>query len=201
MKIDKWVMILGCAVFTIAIPVFVHYRPHRSGDVAAWVQAIGSIGAIFVAIFIAWHQRVEDRRREAVKAMGEVKRKFNGWYAITREAINLLLELPHEESSTIEAAREYFLVRKNRIAREIAFDALNAIHLPEVEPFELRASILELRSATAASLEFFPSGDMTSDMHMRYWLFEQEELERLRDIAEAARSQFDSWSRQLSRSR
>ena len=58
--------LFGAAVLVgfIATALITHF-PHQSGDYASWVQAFGSIGAIFYAVSIADRQRRETNLRDA----------------------------------------------------------------------------------------------------------------------------------------
>ncbi|SOE98081.1 hypothetical protein SAMN05446635_6039 [Burkholderia sp. OK233] len=58
--------LFGAAVLVgfVATALISHF-PHQSGDYASWVQAFGSIGAIFYAVSIADRQRREANLRDA----------------------------------------------------------------------------------------------------------------------------------------
>ena len=61
---------LTLGVIGFAVPAFwaLERPPQDSGDVAAWVQAIGSIAAIIGAVWIARDGRVRDEQRKVVGA-------------------------------------------------------------------------------------------------------------------------------------
>src|SRR5690606_11411810 len=55
----------------VLIGVFVWQRPTNPAEWAAWMQALGSIVAVGVAIWVPYKQRENQRRDEAVKLRGD----------------------------------------------------------------------------------------------------------------------------------
>lgn len=66
----------------------------KVGDCAAWIQAVGSIFAILVAVGVAYWQRREDRRREDMRDMRESVRQMNVLISMAEKAVSPILELP-----------------------------------------------------------------------------------------------------------
>ncbi|WP_148283870.1 hypothetical protein [Burkholderia cepacia] len=164
---------------------------HRS-DWLSLAQTGASILAIAGAYGVVFFQHHLQSKREQDRELEGAKFQFGGWHGIANEAIRLIMDLPCEPTTALDDAREYFLTRENRLVRELALHALNAIRLEDVRPYSLLTSILELRLATAASLDFFPTGDLTVDMRLREWLASQGEIDNLREVAGRARHHFEN---------
>ena len=82
----EWKWPLGVLGFVMAAAIFVHYQPHKSGDVASWVQAVGSIGAIVSGFAVAnVQQRNAERRLRLDEEMQSEKLRTVG--AIMAEKI------------------------------------------------------------------------------------------------------------------
>jgi hypothetical protein len=64
MKIDGWQLPLAAFAGVMAVSAFCAYPAKTSADVAAWVQAVGSIGAILVAVWVAHRQYTQTRQLE-----------------------------------------------------------------------------------------------------------------------------------------
>ncbi|EQM66086.1 hypothetical protein L682_27155 [Aquipseudomonas alcaligenes OT 69] len=90
-------------------------------EAAGWVQAIGSIGAILVAVWIAWEK---DRRDDAKEAKKEL---------VILQAIQLIAEGGKDVAEKLTAHHVAFDVRAGfDQAREVTgiyIDQLNAIHI------------------------------------------------------------------------
>lgn len=61
----KLLLALGTGIVAALLALLAANPPEDSGEAAAWVQAIGSVGAILVAAVIAGAQKAESLRREA----------------------------------------------------------------------------------------------------------------------------------------
>lgn len=79
-KIDGWEIPLGVLAGVSMVAIFLHYQPHKSDAVAAWVQAFGSIAAIVGAVWIGNRQvqaalsteaRASAGRRKSILAIAE----------------------------------------------------------------------------------------------------------------------------------
>lgn len=72
MSVEKWgwaaVVGAACVCVTVASLICAQIWPNDSGDVASWVQAIGSIAAIVGAVWIASDQHRRDVVRREVEA-------------------------------------------------------------------------------------------------------------------------------------
>lgn len=86
MKLNEWIWPLGLLVAVVGAATFVHYQPHTSGDVAAWVQAIGSIGAIAGAFWIGEHQSRTSLQAIASAQMLTERAKRNSMFAVAKAA-------------------------------------------------------------------------------------------------------------------
>lgn len=79
-KIDGWEVPLGVLASVVMISIFLHYQPHTSESVAAWVQAFGSVAAIVGAVWVGNRQvqaalsaeaRASAGRRRSILAIAE----------------------------------------------------------------------------------------------------------------------------------
>lgn len=70
MKIDGWLYPLGFLVALMAAGVLYCHTPTAS-DAAAWVQAVGSIGAIGIAIWVSRRQYLDSRELEASRTRAD----------------------------------------------------------------------------------------------------------------------------------
>lgn len=113
-------------------------------EAAGWAQAIGSIGAILVAIWIAWEKDRRDDAREAKKEL------------VILQAIQLIAEGAKSVAEQLRSVNVRFDVRTGfDQAREVAsiyIDQLNAIHIASLPDPEMVKSYFRLM-ATMQDLE------------------------------------------------
>lgn len=108
---------------------------------AAWVQAIGSIAAIFIAIWVARRQSQQQDSQEKRREISQMTQRFVAFIAI---ASDLLARVrPHEMPRTREDGMTYFNLFMDP-------DALD-MYLEELE--ELRVGDLPSRASIEAALE------------------------------------------------
>jgi hypothetical protein len=90
---SEWMFPLATLVAIVFAALYVHYQPHKSSDVASWVQAIGSIAAIGGAIWIANRQyrdsvKLEQQRQDAAERAAQ--REVEAFIQAVREEIGTL---------------------------------------------------------------------------------------------------------------
>ncbi|MFM0288377.1 hypothetical protein [Paraburkholderia megapolitana] len=71
MKIDKWQIPLLVMVGVLCVGAYCRYPANTSEAVAAWVQAVGSVGAILVAVWVAYRQYEQTRQLEQNRATAQ----------------------------------------------------------------------------------------------------------------------------------
>ncbi len=68
MKFDGWQIPLGTIAFVMGASAYFSHPADSSEAVAAWVQAVGSIGAILAAVWVAHRQYEQTRALELERA-------------------------------------------------------------------------------------------------------------------------------------
>lgn len=107
---------VGLMALVSAFPDSYALWPRTSSDWAAWVQAIGSVAAICVAIAVAYYQRKLDSTRTQAEALlhavtmsERLSALYKSLSSFADESENVFLKLPHALSVT------EFLQRSNSI--------------------------------------------------------------------------------------
>lgn len=72
LKLKVWMLVIGVAAVFSLCWWFI-YTHIKAADWAAWVQAVGSIAAIFFAVVLTWYQAEASVERERIKEKEEVK--------------------------------------------------------------------------------------------------------------------------------
>ncbi|WP_186251727.1 hypothetical protein [Burkholderia gladioli] len=161
------------------VTALVRWPPSQSSDWAAWVQAVGSIGAIVAAIWIQARQRAFDRANERRRELSELKRKFEAWDGIATAAIEVIRGLP-PSGTPMDDAAIILTGRDLRVKYRTAVDALHSIQIDTVSPYPLMATILDLRRDLAhldpLILPAFPRRDAV----VGNWLRMDGEIEEMR---------------------
>jgi hypothetical protein len=81
---DGWQIPLAALAFIACASVFLLFQPKTPGDVAAWVQAVGSIGAIIAAIWIL--------RQQSNKARDDDEAETRAFVQAVREELGTFWE-------------------------------------------------------------------------------------------------------------
>jgi hypothetical protein len=83
-------VIFGALIVCGLIKIFVLHSPEDSEDWAAWVQAIGSIGAILIAIWVV------DKQHQQAIDLGNVRRKevTDSVFAVTQQCCAMVKTIP-----------------------------------------------------------------------------------------------------------
>lgn len=68
MKLDGWQIPLQTIVVVVCAAAFLHHPPETAEGIAAWVQAVGSIAAIVIAIWVSHKQYRDTRELEAQRS-------------------------------------------------------------------------------------------------------------------------------------
>lgn len=75
MKLDGWQIPLGTIAGVIGASAYFYHPATSSEAVAAWVQAIGSIGAILAAVWVAHRQYEQTRQLELERAKADAAKE------------------------------------------------------------------------------------------------------------------------------
>lgn len=148
MRWDSWIIAACCALFVavVVIPAGVYDKGWDilSGpDAAAWVQAAGSIVAIFISVFgVMWLQDRE-RKRAAKAARVEWLEALNG----IAKACDDLIQEQHAVTAPHPIGDVFKLqARPNRL--KTVHEAISATSLEKAHPGELALAIIQLRHVT-----------------------------------------------------
>ncbi|MFM0603656.1 hypothetical protein PQR05_03890 [Paraburkholderia sediminicola] len=76
MKFDGWQIPLATIAGVIGASAYFSHPATSSEAVAAWVQAVGSIGAILAAVWVAHRQYEQTRQLELERAAGDVAKEL-----------------------------------------------------------------------------------------------------------------------------
>jgi len=76
MKMDGWLIPLATLGFVFCASAFMQHPASTSEAVAAWVQAVGSIGAILAAVWVSHKQYRDTRELEAQRAADEAAKEL-----------------------------------------------------------------------------------------------------------------------------
>ncbi|WP_211453724.1 hypothetical protein [Collimonas antrihumi] len=79
---------VGLLVAGYFLGAFLNHPPTKNSDWPAWVQAIGSIGAIFVAVAVSYYQYTTTRQLTATKEQQETEAMLQG----LRDEIDVIRE-------------------------------------------------------------------------------------------------------------
>lgn len=143
-KPKSWVLFVSAFCAGIVATAFVRWPPHQSSDWAAWVQAIGSIGAVGVAIYISWAQAKNDRDRERARAAAENDGILMNVPAVLQNAAKIIDEMPDSTASDPVIER-YLKEVFSRAQFAIATQALAAIELHRLKWWRAVELVLEMR--------------------------------------------------------
>jgi len=73
MKLDQWQAPLFALFVVCCGAAFFRYPIEHSSDVAAWVQAVGSVGAIIIAVWVFHRQYLDTERRSQAEVRAFVQ--------------------------------------------------------------------------------------------------------------------------------
>ncbi|WP_153229604.1 hypothetical protein [Alcaligenes faecalis] len=140
MRTRSWLALLNTAVFIVFVVIgwglvwmFMQYPVKDAGHIAAWFQAIGSIGAILGAFMVAKHQATMQEK---------IRRRLADEESQAREAAYL---------SIMEVAKDYMLTITERIQNKDLTEEL-------AKWIELEAEGLRLAAASLDSISLFEIG-------------------------------------------
>jgi hypothetical protein len=112
MKMDGWQIPLATLGFVLCATAYGRHPATTSEAVAAWVQAVGSIGAILAAVWVSHKQYRDTRELEAQRAADEAAKDLaqtvafvqaireelrSIWYGYSSDARKRLLAVPTHE--------------------------------------------------------------------------------------------------------
>ncbi|WP_233810276.1 hypothetical protein [Paraburkholderia sp. HP33-1] len=108
------------------VAAFIFHRPSTSADYAGWVQAFGSIGAIFYAVSIASSQRREANQQDVMRRSS----KLAAVRGITEHAVTLVGDAVIALLDRHMAER--YVADYDALAFQDAFDVLQQIPMLEL---------------------------------------------------------------------
>ncbi len=112
MKFDGWQIPLGTIAFVVGAGAYFAHPANTSEAVAAWVQAVGSIGAILAAVWVSHKQYRDTRELEAQRAADDAAKNLaqtvafvqaireelrSIWFGYSSDARKRLLAVPDHE--------------------------------------------------------------------------------------------------------
>lgn len=153
MKLDDWKLPLAVFGFIVGAAGFFHYQPHKSGEVAAWIQAIATIVAIWWAANSA-RKLLLDGERSKRKTYATVLCEIADSVANLTSYVKR--ELPDLDALSAVARGNTRFEFGELVAMESAMDqiVLHELPLPElVKPtLYLRSSLRQLRENVQYSI-------------------------------------------------
>ncbi|MBN3726088.1 hypothetical protein [Burkholderia sp. Ac-20379] len=182
----------GALAVGALVTALVRWPPMQSSDWAAWVQAVGSIGAIAAAIWIQDRQRSVDRENEQRRELAEMRRKFAAWEGIAMAAIQLIRVLP-PAAFPMDDIAPFFAERELRIKYQTAVDALDSIQIDAVYPYPVMATILDLRRDLAYLRPLLMPEDRNPTTPVRHWLRMEDQIQNMRTRADEYESVFNAY--------
>ena len=139
-----WVIVAVLALWAaLAIPYVIFgwpaiYAFAKHPAVTSWVQAIGSIGAILAAVFIARHQYVDARDKEAQRIAAERAAYAREAYLVLREARRTLDYIAKKLRDSV--GKRCRMRTERIISLELTLQTLSAKSLPPaILPYVLTA--------------------------------------------------------------
>lgn len=131
---------VGLFVLHGAYPGLFSFWPTSSQDLAAWVQAVGSVVAILASAWIASAQLRHSRQLERDKYLNRL-RSYEGLIAAAADLVAGVLPNCYSYGSV-----EYFLAEEyDDRERVVLLDALSEIRFEWLESSEASLALLELR--------------------------------------------------------
>jgi len=158
----KWLFFLKSALLICALSaasIVLALLAARSPDLAAWVQAVGSIAALFIAIFVMARQNRNAARlmirqnRHSTKLVADADRlatirRGKSVHAVMRRTYIQLLQIeramlaPPQPGESIDQLQSRFLVTKSVLARlKATMDQIPAFDLGS---FDMADGVLQL---------------------------------------------------------
>jgi hypothetical protein len=131
---------------------FIPWESLKAADLAAWVQAVGSIVAVGAAGGIAVYQNRMMRRNAVEDRALEIAQRQKSIYAIAVAAAELVEDV--EMSFLENRSDDYFALRYRPRAFQHAETALKAIPLHDLSSYSLVTGILKLAAAVSSAAEF-----------------------------------------------
>ncbi|WP_298407691.1 hypothetical protein [Janthinobacterium sp.] len=155
-------MALKHKIWTIAISVtivlplcsWLIYARIESKDWAAWVQAVGSIAAIFFAVVLTWYQSEVAVEREKIKEAGELR----GLLLSIRDELSINLQLAQvmvgEQLESTEPGQAFFGIFP---VAEKPFNIYNSLcnRLPLITDEVLRLQIIKTYAIAEGAIQTF----------------------------------------------
>lgn len=161
-----WILaMVYVAALPIAVTAILHSQqlawlpPRTSADVAAWVQAVGSVIAIGISIF--WALRLQDRERTKTAQLARLH-----WLQAVHGIATSCMELVEHQYDAFDGrvvtASEYQEhARPNRLAT--VHSAIAALDLQRAHPSELALNIIELQHVTSKVLRRIKAAGPTAE--------------------------------------
>jgi hypothetical protein len=194
---EKPILMIGAAFLAFAVVVLTAWvtinlalsvPKDRSGEVAAWVQAIGSIGAIAGAVYV-----MRKQSEAATKLASDMEQLAIGRRIAAIEAIveNAYAVSTHFEVHTrgVGDLHEYFssVIEPNEVAAAVS--ALNAIPVHTLESYKMVRAILEMAVKLNALAPYTEIHGQAADVH---YVFEGDDCDRVKYLCKKIRTARDN---------
>ncbi|MEW9586520.1 hypothetical protein [Paraburkholderia sp. DGU8] len=154
MKIDEWKWPFGTLVFIVGAAIFLRYQPHKSADVASWVQAIASVIAIVWAGWSARKLQRDSQRQARVTLAGAV---LEIAAAASKLARHVVRSLPDRKTAheVGDGLRHFDLPELREMERVIRAIPLHELNTRELVKFVmiLSATVRQLREKVEAMIQ------------------------------------------------
>ncbi|MEX3694201.1 hypothetical protein AB3X91_37900 [Paraburkholderia sp. BR14263] len=135
-------------LFGALVIAFILHPPATSADYAGWVQAFGSVGAVFYALSIASSQRREANRLDVMRRSG----KLAAVRRITEHAVNIVGDAVGALFDRRIAER--YVASYNAIAFEEAFRVLQQIPMLELVTVGAVEGVTLIKEAVNTTKEY-----------------------------------------------
>ncbi|WP_153135144.1 hypothetical protein [Paraburkholderia agricolaris] len=153
MKQVEWKWPLGVIGFVIAAAIFLHYQPHKSGDVAAWVQAAASVVAIAWSGWSSRRLQLDVRRDQRLAAAESIFEIAHGSFMFSRYVVDQL-GAPEIMRDVREAKRHFDYAQLQELERIAAAIPLHGLETPGLVKLIiiLGATIRQMREVVSLAL-------------------------------------------------
>lgn len=146
-KVLEFVLLGSAALFgVLALMVVIDWSPLKSGDVASWVQAFGSIAAIIGAYFVGERQAAAVHESELKLRRAEVRRKNGSILAICNAALAQASEIAGIYKDKIPNMVLFHLAYSDKLMQD-TISALEAIPVHDCGSFDAVAAFMRLKNS------------------------------------------------------
>lgn len=148
---DKWAILTIAAAIGVAIQGGIRWQDVDATILAYWVQAIGSIAAIFGAFAIGNSQNKHNRQTAADLAHEAIRRKWSSIKAVVDDLHQQILDIEAPFSDTkADFGNIAFVFCYNERYFELSMSRVNAIPIFELESDQLVTAIVSFQRFASA---------------------------------------------------